>query len=209
MEGYSGTWTDPEVYGPVFSVGLGTLLAWVGPPRPMGSYHRRQVRPVNSVRLSGLLSSYAVEVLEAAIKSCDGVWQAWTIGDVGAGATLVATTVGPQETNAGAKAGTAGFVPTPGTLVTTARLTMAEEYSTPDVVADAARRRTWLQVFGQRVRPTGALIRVRDVPWLAGWWRPFDVETMETGARGRTVLCMSNHARDQHGQSREAGTHGG
>ena len=133
----------------------------------------------------GLLSSCAVEVLEAAIKSCDGVWHVWTIGDVGAGATLVAAAVGPQKTNAGGKPGAAGLVPTPGTLVTPARLAMAEGYSTPDVVADAARRRAWLQVFGQRARPAGALIRVRDVPWLAGRWRPFDVETMdETGAEG-------------------------
>jgi hypothetical protein len=123
-----------KVSGPVLPLGLGALLAWDGPPRPTGSDHRRPVRPVNSVRLSGLLSSCAVEVLEAAIKSCDGVWHAWTIGDVGAGATLVAAAVGPQETNAGGKAGAAGFVPTPGTLVTPARLAMAEGHSTPDVV---------------------------------------------------------------------------
>ena len=94
-------------------------------------------------------SAQAVHVAGDAV---DVIRKMRAIGGIRAGAALVLAAVRPAQDVAMAQEVAAGFVPAPGSLVAPARLSMAEGYSTPDVRADAARCRTWLEVSGQAAR---------------------------------------------------------
>src|SRR5262249_11198952 len=67
--------------------------------------------------LRGPLSCCAMEILEAALKSCNDVWHMWTVSDVSPGAPLVTAAMSPEKTIAAGEPGATGVVPPPDALV--------------------------------------------------------------------------------------------
>ncbi len=163
-------------------------------------------------RETGLLSSRALEVLEAAMKSCDGVWHVWTIGDVGAGAALVAEAVGPEEANASGKPGAAGVVPPPGALVPAARFATVRGAAT-DIVAPHTWGKRRLEAVPQAEREACPFVSMRDIPRLPRRGSPLVWTTMKEEVMPQIlILCActhsSGHTQDHNGRSQQGDMHG-
>jgi hypothetical protein len=91
-----------------------------------------------------------------------------TVGSVGGGAALVSAAIRPARDATMPHELAAGFVPSPGSVIMTAGLTVAERDSATDILPNATWCGAGLKVFCQKARVACTLIRVRDTPRFTG-----------------------------------------